>query len=178
VIKAGTKKVDIVFETPYIAQPVVLADIALEDDNDPQYNTTDEQADEFFNQNIQTLITNKTQNGFTIRINKTSDKDIRFSWNALQVKDPSIFESVLPGLVVDPDPNAANNPDPNITPDPNIIPDPTITPDTSISPDPNIVPDPTITPDPNTTIVLDPNSTSSPTVTPDPNSSATINLTP
>ena len=36
-----------------------------------------------------------------IRINKTSNKDIRFSWTALSVKDPKIFESVIEGLVIE-----------------------------------------------------------------------------
>jgi cytoskeletal protein RodZ len=47
------------------------------------------------------LITNKTEKGFVIRINKTITKDILFSWSAFAVKDPKIFESVLPGLIIE-----------------------------------------------------------------------------
>jgi hypothetical protein len=99
IIKQGSKKVEITFENPYIAQPVVSANISLEDNRES--SMTDEEANQFFNENIQTLITNKTQNGFTIRINKNATRDIRFSWIALAVKDPQIFESVIDGLIIE-----------------------------------------------------------------------------
>ncbi len=101
VIKAGSKKVEIVFENPYIAQPVVNTSVSFEDSDDITKNMTDQEADDFFNQDIKSVVTNKTQRGFTIRINKTANKDIRFSWTALQVKDARVFESIIPGLIIE-----------------------------------------------------------------------------
>jgi hypothetical protein len=75
---------------------------------------TDAEADEFFNQDIKFVITNKTQNGFSIRVNKTLNQDIKFSWTALQVQDPKVFESVIPGLIIDP-PQIIVEPDPVVT---------------------------------------------------------------
>ena len=96
-MKQGSNKVEITFENPYVAQPVVSANITFEDGD----NLTDAQADEFFNQNIQILTTNKTQNGFTIRLNKNAPRDIRLSWTAFAVKDAKVFESVMDGLVIE-----------------------------------------------------------------------------
>jgi hypothetical protein len=118
IIKAGSKNVDIVFENPYIAQPVVNTSISFEDTDDITKNMTDQDADQFFNQDIKSLVTNKTINGFTIRINKTSDKEIRFSWNALAVQDPKVFESIIPGLIIDPTPTPTSDPDPAPVSDP------------------------------------------------------------
>jgi hypothetical protein len=97
VIKQGANKVEVNFENPYIADPVVNASIAFRDGD----NVTDAEADSLFSQNVQFLILSKTQQGFTIRINKPAPRDIRFSWTALAVKDPKIYESVMPGLVVE-----------------------------------------------------------------------------
>ena len=98
VVKAGSKKVDVVFENPYIAQPVVNASITLEDDVN---QLTDEEANAFFDQGISFIVTNKTANGFTVRINKNSTKDVKFSWTALSIKDPTVFESVIDGLIIE-----------------------------------------------------------------------------
>ncbi|MEK7572423.1 MAG: hypothetical protein AAB493_01010, partial [Patescibacteria group bacterium] len=105
IIKQNANKVDIVFDNPYIAQPIVNTSISFEDTD----NMTDTETENFFNQNIQSLITDKTQNGFTLRINKNAPRDIRFSWTALAVKDAKIFESVVPGLIIE-------NPSPDSTP--------------------------------------------------------------
>jgi hypothetical protein len=111
VIKKGSQKVDVVFENPYIAQPVVTASISFEDSIiEPTDENPIEQIDEllsendisnFFDEDIKYLVTNKTKNGFSIRINKVSDRDIKFSWVALAVKDANIFESAMPGLLIE-----------------------------------------------------------------------------
>lgn len=117
VVKAGSKKVDIVFENPYIAQPVVTASVSFEDNiiTSSETNTeildtlTDQQVDEFFTQNISHAVTNKTKEGFSIRINKEANRDIKFSWVALAVRDANIFESVMPGLSIDQNTIPVNN---------------------------------------------------------------------
>jgi len=86
VVKAGGRKVDVVFEKEYIEQPVVNATISLEEDNDAN--------DELiFANGINYIITKKSVNGFSIVVNKSAPKDIKFSWIALAVKNPKIFTS-------------------------------------------------------------------------------------
>jgi hypothetical protein len=145
VIKAGSKKVEVVFENPYIAQPVVNASISLEDSVNPATETTpevvntmtDEQVEEFFSQNIEYLITNKTEKGFVIRINKVITEDVLFSWSAFAVKDPKIFESVLPGLVIE-QVIEENEPTPSkVIPTQNSTPDEAIIEETSVSEETN-----------------------------------------
>ncbi len=117
IIKEGARKVEIVFSQPYIAQPVTSASISLEDIIVPATEVepesiqalSDADAQEFLDQGISYIITNKTVRGFTIRINKNAPRDIRFSWTALAVKDSSIFESVVDGLIINP-PVEENNP--------------------------------------------------------------------
>ena len=124
VIKKGTKKVDVVFETPYMIQPVVSSAISFEDTVIPATETTaevtetmtDEQANEFFNQDVKFMITNKTAKGFTLRINKDATTDIRFSWIAIAIKDPIIFESIVPGLIIEPTPEPLSNENPTEVP--------------------------------------------------------------
>ena len=97
VIKKGTRRVDVTFDNPYISQPIVNANISFEDADTMNESDTDQ----FFAEDIRSLIVNKTQNGFTIIVNKNVNRDIRFSWTALEVKNAKIFESVVPGLVIE-----------------------------------------------------------------------------
>lgn len=110
IIKEGARKVEVVFNQPYIAQPVTSASISLEDIIVPATEVepesiqalSDSDAQAFLDQGISYIITNKTTKGFTIRINKNAPRDIRFSWTAFAVKDPSIFESIVDGLIINP----------------------------------------------------------------------------
>ncbi len=114
-VLAGAKKVEVIFDNPYIVQPIVNASISLEDNlENENENMTEEEINNFFNQDIKYVITNKTQNGFTININKESDKDIKFSWVALAVKDAKNFESLIEGLVIE---NNSNVNPPTINPE-------------------------------------------------------------
>ncbi|MBP6912481.1 MAG: hypothetical protein KBB86_00945, partial [Candidatus Pacebacteria bacterium] len=143
VVKNGTRKVDVVFENPYIAQPVVNATISFEDGGDVTKNMTDLQVDEFFNKDIKFVITNKTQNGFSIRLNKIANEDIKFSWSALQVKDVKVFESVIPGLVIDLPVTISNLPETDAgLPDAEIQPDPAL--DNSPAIEPGVITEPEV----------------------------------
>lgn len=93
-IKEGDRRVEVVFENPYIAQPVVNATMSFEDTDD----ISDEDAEDLFTAEVQSIIVNKSQNGFTILINQNAPRDLRFSWTALAIKDANIFESVVEGL--------------------------------------------------------------------------------
>jgi hypothetical protein len=99
VIKAGAKKVDVVFAQNYIVKPVVNASIAFAEED----NITDIDTDSLFTSGIQSIVTKATTTGFTIILNKPAPRDIRFSWFALAVKDPQIFESI--GLTLDQTPS-------------------------------------------------------------------------
>ena len=125
VIKAGGDKVEVVFDRAYISSPVVSATISFEDTTDSIM--TDQEASTFFAEGIQLAVTNKTQNKFTIRINKPAPQDIRFSWIALAVKNPKIFESVISGLVIEPTstPTSLAQQTPSPTPSPSPTPTPT-----------------------------------------------------
>jgi hypothetical protein len=83
------------------------------------------------------LITNKTEKGFVIRINKVITEDVLFSWSAFAVKDPKIFESVLPGLVIE-QVIEENEPTPSkVIPTQNSTPDEAIIEETSVSEETN-----------------------------------------
>jgi hypothetical protein len=117
VIKEGDRRVTVTFDTPYIAQPVVNAILSFEDTD----NITDTEAETFFGTGTQSLIVNKSQNGFTILLNKPAPRNLRFSWSALAIKDPHIYESVVEGLVFTPPATTPeNNPptDPELTANP------------------------------------------------------------
>jgi len=117
-IKEGDKRAKIVFESPYIATPVVNTSVTFEESDE----VDDTEAENLFADNIRFMIVGKNQEGFTILLNKPATRDMRFSWNALAVKDPKIFESVFEGLVIE---------DPVVTPTPAVEPTPTT--DTSTS---------------------------------------------
>jgi hypothetical protein len=123
-IKAGQTSVNVEFEKEYIEQPVVFASITGEIDSsivksgDVEkirilQNQQDELAQELFNQGIQVLVIKKTVTGFTIVINKTASKDIPFSWIALAVKNPKLFDgskvTSTPSQVTEPQPTVAGD---------------------------------------------------------------------
>jgi hypothetical protein len=138
VIKQGDRKVEVLFENPYIAQPIVNATVSFEEGD----NMTDADADVFFADDIKSLVINKSQNGFTIIINKNATRNIRFSWTALQVKDAKVFESVIPGLIINPieeviptNTNIQNTVDPNTNP----VVDPTSSPSATTTETPSLI---------------------------------------
>lgn len=96
IIKKGSDRVEVSFSNEYIATPIVNVSITFDEDLD------DDKVNEFFNQNIQFIVTKKSQTGFVIRINKQAETDINFSWLALAVQDPKVFESIIPGLIIEP----------------------------------------------------------------------------
>jgi hypothetical protein len=135
-IKQGDRRARIEFSQPYIATPVVNTSVTFETTD----NVDDTEANTLFSNDVRFIIVGKDQTGFTILLNKNAPRDVRFSWNALAVKDPSIFESVFEGLTIDPTPSTPDPiPTPDPTPNPDVVPDgadsPEATPDSQ--PDPN-----------------------------------------
>jgi hypothetical protein len=97
VIKEGSKKVRVVFENTYMSTPVVNSNITYNgEEGNGSINPK-----EFFEEDIKYLITEKSESGFTIILNKEAPFNISFSWVALAVKDPKIFESVIEGFEIE-----------------------------------------------------------------------------
>ncbi|MBP9714923.1 MAG: hypothetical protein KBD52_00305 [Candidatus Pacebacteria bacterium] len=96
-IKKDADRVEVLFDTEYAMTPVVNATMSFEDSD----NIDDVAAQEIFTANIQNLVVNKSTKGFTILLNQNAPRDIRYSWSALSVKDAKIFESILPGLIIE-----------------------------------------------------------------------------
>ena len=151
VIKSGAKKVDVTFDTPYIATPVVNTSVSFEEGD----NVTESNVDQFFANDVKFVIINKSKNGFTIILNKNATDDIRFSWTALQVKDAKVFESVIPGLVIEnpttPQPtDTTSNPEPEPSTESDTTPSSEVTTEPTPEPEPIVepIPEPIIEPTP------------------------------
>ncbi len=106
-IKKGARRVHVEFDDPYVATPVVSASISFEkieieegEDNAP-VAFDDVAIESFFGLDVRSLIVDKDRTGFTIVINKPAPRDIPFSWIALAVKDPTVFESIMDGLTIE-----------------------------------------------------------------------------
>ncbi len=104
-IKEGDRRVRIDFDEAYVATPVVNANIAFNRMKAEDSAVTGEEItfddiaiQTFFGLDVRYLIVDKDETGFTIIINKSAPRDIPFSWVALAVKDPTIFESLIEGL--------------------------------------------------------------------------------
>jgi hypothetical protein len=132
-VKQGGKRVHVAFDQPYVATPVVHTSMTFEKDD----GIDDTEADKIFAQDIRFVVVDKDPTGFTILLNKTPSRDIRFSWTALSIKDPKIFESVLEGLVIDPEETPDPIPELPSDPAPAVeVPPPAETP----APEPEILP--------------------------------------
>lgn len=85
VIKAGSKEVSVVFAKEYIEQPIVNTTMTFEGEFDS----------DVFKDDIRFVVSNKNVKGFTIVLNKKTTQDIRFSWTALAVRNPTVSFSLL-----------------------------------------------------------------------------------
>jgi len=94
IISSGDSEVNITFDNPYLEQPIVNASISA--DSTTTAGALDTFAAGIFSQNIQYIITNKSEQGFTILLNKPAPADIQFSWIALAVNSAKTFSSKLP----------------------------------------------------------------------------------
>ena len=102
VIKSGSREVRVTFDNPYVSTPVVSANITFDKEgSDSPTNVSVINTDTFFSQGISFIVKDKDKTGFTIIINKNAQEDINFSWIALAVKNPKVFESLVSGLVID-----------------------------------------------------------------------------
>jgi hypothetical protein len=114
VVYEGDRRVEVVFEHEYAVEPVVNTTITFENDDD----VTDDIASAYFDADMRSVVVDKSTTGFTILLNKAASRDIRFSWTAFAVKDPSVFESVFEGLEIE-------TPEPEPQPEPSPLEEPT-----------------------------------------------------
>ena len=90
-VKKDSNYVDITFEKEYPQTPVVNISIALDKISDQ--NAQQNLEDAILSGDIRYIVTNRTVQGFTIKLNKSAPADIQFSWTALSVKDPKTFSN-------------------------------------------------------------------------------------
>ncbi len=132
VIKQGATNVDITFQQAYAQLPLVTSNPAIEQEN----QATEAAAKQFiFATDTKYVVSNLTNQGFTIELNKPAPADIRFIWTAFAVNNAQTStSSVTPTL----------QPTDNPTPTPDIIYPTAIMP--SDTPTPTVSPTNTVTP--------------------------------
>jgi hypothetical protein len=86
VVKQGLDSVQITFGQEYLNTPIVTASISLDKVGDSVTQKALEDA--ILNNNISFVITQRTTQGFVIRLSKPAPEDINFSWVALSVQNP------------------------------------------------------------------------------------------
>jgi fibronectin-binding autotransporter adhesin len=100
IIKKGSDHVDVTFSKPYDQAPMINASITVNQITPSPSETQDEiqqQQNEIekmlLADDIRFVITNKTANGFTLLLSQPANEDIAFSWLAIEVQNPVIFQS-------------------------------------------------------------------------------------
>ena len=94
VMTSGTQFAEVVFEREYLAQPVINISISLEAPSSTSTVTSTEAVEHaIFENDIRYLVSKKSTNGFTIKLNKPAPADVTFSWIALAVQDARIILS-------------------------------------------------------------------------------------
>jgi len=89
IIKKGEQGVAVTFAKEYGAAPVVNASLSLQQFDNPEVKTVAE--DLLLVSDVKYIISNVTTKGFEIKMDRTADSDVPFSWQAVAVKDPKTF---------------------------------------------------------------------------------------
>jgi hypothetical protein len=96
VVKAGSRRVEVIFDKDYLEQPIVNATVSLDGMSDTSQSAA--AAEAFFTNDIRYLVTKKTLHGFTILLNKPAEQDTQFSWIAFAVKGAKTLNQMAPTL--------------------------------------------------------------------------------
>ncbi len=113
IIREGDREVEVIFDNEYLEQPIVHITINLDklDDDDEeeqsQSYTLEELEDAILEGDLKYIVTQKSAQGFVIKLGKSAPVDMQFSWTALAVKNPHIFQSNIAGIE-DTDPGAGD----------------------------------------------------------------------
>lgn len=106
VVKAGSREVEVTFDREYLEQPIVNTTISFDaasstdSTGSPQAATStmpvggNNIEEQIFSNDVRFLVTNKSEKGFTILLNKPAPTDVPFSWTALAVKSAKVFSSI------------------------------------------------------------------------------------
>jgi hypothetical protein len=160
-ISSGQKEVEIKFDNPYLEQPIVNVTITLNAATSTDATTTEatttiisdeELAQSLFDQDIRFVVIKKSENGFTIILNKNTTQNITFSWIALAVKSAKTFSSIdqLNQVTTTQNPPVVN---PDHQSGGNDTTTPVVVPDSSGSSTPTVLGDSTTTLDRSTTVL-------------------------
>ena len=102
-IKQGDKSVDVTFDREYLEQPIVNTTISFEAASSTSSGQSATSSipvggsgieEQIFTNDVRFLVTNKSEKGFTILLNKPAPTDVPFSWTALAVKSAKVFSSI------------------------------------------------------------------------------------
>ncbi len=149
-IPRSATSVDVSFEIPYKAPPVVTVSLVLPEATESA----------FLAEGVQAAVTKVTANGFTIILNQPVPRDLSYNWVALAVENLKVtVGKSLGGASITPTPSTL----PAILGETTTV-TPSATQSTSSGPTPTVVPSPTPTPQPTPT----PTPIASPTPTPAP----------
>ncbi|HZQ29927.1 MAG TPA: hypothetical protein VFA93_02520, partial [Patescibacteria group bacterium] len=111
VVQKGADSVDIAFDKEYANTPLVNASITLDQNSDPSVQQTLEK--QILDENIGFIVTRVTTKGFTIKLNRAPNEDIKFSWSALAIKDAKTSTGVsTPAPSLTPSPTPSSSPAP------------------------------------------------------------------
>ncbi|HZE87692.1 MAG TPA: hypothetical protein VE090_05840, partial [Methylomirabilota bacterium] len=95
VIKKGSDRVQVTFSKEYEQIPVVNASISFEA-RDEDAKKQEEIEKSILSSNTNFIITDRSTKGFAILLAKPSEQDMTFSWVAIAVDKPIVFQSSLP----------------------------------------------------------------------------------
>ena len=104
VVQKGADEVSVSFKKEYQEAPIITVGITLKGKDD---NFSDRKVEEregaqaeleqrLLQNNISYIITRRTAKGFVIKLNQKAHEDILFSWQALRVKEPNVFQGSTP----------------------------------------------------------------------------------
>ncbi len=127
--------VDVTFEKPYEYPPIVTISYKLKEATESA----------FLNQSSRVAVSDVTEQGFSIVLERPTIRDVEFTWVAIAVKEPKQSRGTLKVIPSPaPTPEISQNPIPTVTPGPTITPSPTITPDVTeaLSPSATLIPEP------------------------------------
>jgi hypothetical protein len=126
VIRGGDVSAQVNFDVEYLEQPIVNATITQLDDKIRPIPNQIADAYTIFNNELEFLVAASGTKGFSIVLNKPAPFDVSFSWTALAVRHPKIFESSTSGAQPVPPtaPPVDSSPASVVTPEPVLVPDP------------------------------------------------------
>lgn len=152
-----TDSVEVAFEKEYVQTPLVTISVTLDEqvsDADkallpPQELQARLDAEQKLEQDVlngdfRYIVVRRNSKGFTIKLNKPSPADVKFSWQALAVKDAKVSvssASAILSVTTTPPASATPSSTPVITP----TPQPSVTPSPSPTPAPSPPPPKMIT---------------------------------